>query len=275
MRLMCLATKLKASGTISFPQVRSGIRWVSGSFFIFLCFVPVFGVVPAVLDRSIIDEWIKCDDPSSFVMARRLLREEGLFCGGSSGSCVSAAMQAAKSLGKDQRCVVLLPDSIRNYMSKHLNDDWMDKLGFVSEKHNIGIPEHKVVDKWWSNQHVDELQLPTPRSISDSATVQEVIDLMAGEGYEQVPVLGDDGSIRGVVTEGNLLARLGNGKVKPGDSVSRVLFTQFRIVSRKTTLSQLASIFDYDYFALVRDGPEEPVSSIVRRIDLLTYVSKE
>eukprot|EP01138_Halocafeteria_seosinensis_P003369 gb/GECG01003445.1/.p1 GENE.gb/GECG01003445.1/~~gb/GECG01003445.1/.p1 ORF type:complete len:506 (+),score=63.12 gb/GECG01003445.1/:1-1518(+) len=234
-----------------------------------------YDFIPTVLDRSAVDEWIKCDDPSSFVMARRLLRDEGLFCGGSSGSCVSAAMKVAKRLAKDQRCVVVLPDSIRNYMSKHLSDDWMDKLGFVSEEHNIGIPEHKVADRWWSDKHVDELELPTPRTISENATIQEVIDLMAGEGYEQVPVLGSNGAIRGVVTEGNLVARLGNGKVKPEDSVTRVLFTQFRVVSRKTTLSQLASIFDYDYFALVRDGPEEPVSAIVRRIDLLTYVSKE
>ena len=51
-------------------------------------------------------------------MARRLIREEGLLCGGSSGTAVAAALRAAKDLKKGAKCVVILPDSTRNYMSK-------------------------------------------------------------------------------------------------------------------------------------------------------------
>lgn len=56
---------------------------------------------------------------------RALIRHEGLLCGGSSGAAVSCALKAAKRLKKGQRCVVILPDSVRNYMSKSLSDDWM------------------------------------------------------------------------------------------------------------------------------------------------------
>ena len=63
-------------------------------------------------------------------MARRLIREEGLLCGGSSGSAMVAALQTAADLDQGQKCLVLLPDGIRNYMTKFPNDDWMKENGF-------------------------------------------------------------------------------------------------------------------------------------------------
>ena len=85
---------------------------------------------PDVLDNSLVDKYVKTQDEESFLMARRLIKEEGLLCGGSSGTAVVAALKTATKLTKGQKCLVLLPDGIRNYMTKFPNDDWMKEKGF-------------------------------------------------------------------------------------------------------------------------------------------------
>ena len=86
---------------------------------------------PDVLNNDLIDEYIKLPDPESFQMARRIVKEEGLLIGGSSGGAVWAAIQVASHLKKGDKCLVMLPDSIRNYLSKFVDDEWMEEQGFL------------------------------------------------------------------------------------------------------------------------------------------------
>jgi cysteine synthase len=87
---------------------------------------------PEVLNNSLVDRYIKTNDKDSFLWARKLVREEGLLCGGSCGAAMSAATIAAKELSAGKKCLVILPDSIRNYLTKHIDNDWMKQHKFIT-----------------------------------------------------------------------------------------------------------------------------------------------
>ncbi len=105
-------------GTTVFPYLVEGIG---------------YDFIPNVLDNSLVDRYVKTKDAESFLMARRLIREEGLLVGGSCGAAVWAALQVAPSLKKGQKCVVILPDGVRNYMSRFVDKKWMQQKGFIDE----------------------------------------------------------------------------------------------------------------------------------------------
>eukprot|EP00667_Euglena_gracilis_P012175 EG_transcript_12492 len=113
-----------------------------------------YDFIPKVLDRSLVDKWVVTDDAGSFKLARQMIREEGLLCGGSSGAAMAAAAQTAASLGPNQRCLVLLPDGIRNYMTKFLDDKWMAENGFEASpaapkpRSSGGCPFDPVLQLW-------------------------------------------------------------------------------------------------------------------------------
>jgi cystathionine beta-synthase len=91
-----------------------------------------YDFIPTVLDQDVCDVWMKTDDAEAFQYARALIRHEGMFIGGSCGTAMEAAVRYAKEnkLGKDDTMVVMLPDSSRNYMSKFMDDAWMEAHGF-------------------------------------------------------------------------------------------------------------------------------------------------
>ena len=89
-----------------------------------------YDFIPEVFDASIVDRWVKCNDETSFNLARRLIKEEGLLVGGSSGSAMMGVMELAASLKSGQNCVVVLPDGIRNYLTKFVDSHWRDSNGF-------------------------------------------------------------------------------------------------------------------------------------------------
>ncbi|KAF6214156.1 hypothetical protein GE061_008895 [Apolygus lucorum] len=84
-----------------------------------------YDFIPTVLDRSVVDKWLKVGDNEALQLSRRLVRDEGMLCGGSSGSVLAGALKACQGLDASKRCVLVLPDGIRNYMTKFVSDDWM------------------------------------------------------------------------------------------------------------------------------------------------------
>uniref|UniRef100_A0AAY4BQZ8 Cystathionine beta-synthase n=1 Tax=Denticeps clupeoides TaxID=299321 RepID=A0AAY4BQZ8_9TELE len=213
-----------------------------------------YDFIPTVLDRSVVDMWLKSNDEDSFAMSRMLIRDEGLLCGGSSGSAMAAAVKVAKDLKEGQRCVVILPDSIRNYMSKFLSDKWMFEKGFLT-------PEDLVV--------------------KSPGKFRQTITILKEKAFDQAPVVNESGVILGMVTLGNMLSSVLAGKVKASDPVIRVLYKTVRLTDN---LGKLSRILEMDHFALVvheqiqymADGSpvlKQMVFGVVTAIDLLNYVA--
>ncbi|KAI4882068.1 hypothetical protein NFI96_028317 [Prochilodus magdalenae] len=267
-----------------------------------------YDFIPTVLDRSVVDSWYKSNDEDSFAMARMLIRDEGLLCGGSSGTAMAAAVKVAKELKEGQRCVVILPDSIRNYMSKFLSDKWMFQKGFLTEE------DFMVTKPWWWNLKLQSLNLSAPLTVLPTVTCQKTIKILKEKGFDQAPVvnesghciknswavflwpfqndncfvlspnLEDDWVILGMVTLGNMLASVLAGKVKPSDPVSKVLYKQFKQIRLTDNLGKLSQILETDHFALVvheqiqylADGSttlKQMVFGVVTAIDLLNFVT--
>ncbi|RLW07601.1 hypothetical protein DV515_00003538 [Chloebia gouldiae] len=233
--------------------------------------------IPTVLDRSVVDQWYKSNDRDSFLMSRRLIREEGLLCGGSSGSAMSVAVRAAQDLKEGQRCVVILPDSVRNYMSKFVNDKWMIKNGFLND-----AQEHKP---WWWNIKVQKLNLSAPLILLPEVSCQKAIEILQEKGYDQAPVVAESGLILGMVTLSNTLSSVLAGNVEFSDPVIKVTYDQFSKISLEDSLGKLSCILENDHFAIVvheqmqysgngSSSMKQTVFGVVTAMDLLTFVSR-
>ena len=222
-----------------------------------------YDFIPDVLDRGLVDEWIKSDDQESFQMARRLIRQEGLLVGGSSGSAMWAAVEVAKKVGPNKRIVTLLPDSVRNYMTKFLDDQWMRENGFT--------------DTAWRTTTIGELLRRAPArdlvTTSPGDTLADAVMSMKESGVSQLPVT-DDGRLVGIVTESDLLARLVEGNATLASAVAEVMFRNVQTVSIGDDVESLTALFAHGYVGLIVDEKNSPVG-ILTKMDLVDHLARK
>ena len=219
-----------------------------------------YDFIPRVLDRNVVHEWVKTTDQPSFLLARRLIREEGLLVGGSSGSTMYAALQRAPRLEAGQNCVVVLPDGVRNYMTKFVDDGWMRENGFFQP---MALPGR-----------VRELVRETGKhplvTAEDTQTVHTVIEIMRDQGISQIPITGE-GVLVGIVSEADLMEFLGSGDGDGSSLVSECMNRQVAVVSPQSPMSALQELLRRSNAAVVVDEARRPVA-ILTRIDLLHFL---
>ncbi len=220
-----------------------------------------YDFIPDVLDRRLVDRWIKSNDRESFLTARALIRQEGLLVGGSSGSAVWAALQVCKELGAGKRVVVVLADSIRNYLTKFVDDRWMRQQGFVKGDWEVGTV----------GDIVRTVARKTVISLDLNDKLGRATELFKEHGISQMPVL-DQTKLAGILTESDLLHHLVSGRGTKDTIVAEVMERKVSTVALHASSSELPRIFERGEVAIVVDD-ERAVIGILTKMDLIEMLA--
>ncbi|MDB4989273.1 MAG: cystathionine beta-synthase, partial [Myxococcaceae bacterium] len=220
-----------------------------------------YDFIPDVIDRSLVDRWIKSNDRDSFRVARRLIRQEGLLCGGSSGAAVWAALTVCRELPQGSRVVVILPDSIRNYLSKFVSDHWMRQQGFTQSDWELGT----MGDLMRGLGHRKLVTLPI------DAHVSRATELFKQHGISQIPVV-DGGRLVGILTELDVMQQLVSARATGTTTVAEAMVRRVSTVEINAPAGELLGIFERGEVALVIDA-ERRLLGLVTKMDLIDIVA--
>ncbi len=218
--------------------------------------------LPETVDMKVIDEMVRVSDRDSFLMARRITREEGLLVGGSSGTAAVAAMKLAKTLPRDAVLVVLFPDSGRGYMSKIFNDEWMIANGFLSE----GKRRATAGDVLRSKR-----PLPPLITVKDTDVVKNALDLLRQYEISQIPVMRGHEQIGSINDVAVMQAVFDRADIihKP---VSEVMGRPFPVLDQSEEIERAYKLLTLANPAVVVTDEEEPIGVLTRQ-DIISYLS--
>ncbi len=204
-----------------------------------------------------IDEIINVTDRDAFNLARRLGREEGIFCGGSTGTLVGAALKVAENANEDDVIVFIVCDTGERYLSKFLSDEWMKEkrlLGF--ERLTVGL----------LNEMKDAGKIPRLIYASSDHKVAEALQLMNAHGLSQIPII-DDGNSVGSLREGRLMAKLLNNRELLQAPVSEVMDAPFPVVNETVEAERAMKYLKHSPAILVEEYGR--IVGIITRHDVI------
>ncbi|KAL0080671.1 tryptophan synthase beta subunit-like PLP-dependent enzyme [Phycomyces blakesleeanus] len=242
--------------------------------------------VPSSLNKSVVDEWIQVSDKEAYSMARRLIRDQGVMCGPSSGAVVAAATNHAAGITQHTthtyRSVVILNDTSRNYTSTLLSDDWLLENDLADDVVMREL-EYLSHDRYRAAS-VEDLQLPAAVTIPPSASIANALDLMLEREYSQLPVIHPaNKKLVGYVSLASLQARLEQGTVKLDDRIESCMYafnkasgnlSKYRVITPDTSLAELAKFFEKNSFAVVTDSQRKWCLGVATKYDLISFLHR-
>lgn len=222
---------------------------------------------PTTYHHDLVDEVIPISDHDSFIMARRIAREEGLLLGGSCGTAIAAGLQVAERLGPDDLMIVLTPDSGRGYLSKVFNDDYLATLGFIQCDADTCVSA--VVEA--KGDKDGELIYVNPET-----PVRDAVKIMRTNGVSQVPVAKNEppfalAEISGAVSELQLMnATFADEKVLDM-AVEHVMASGLPTIGIGQSIQTAVELFETANALLVIDGGRP--RTVISHTDILEFLS--
>ena len=218
--------------------------------------------LPSATDLSVVD-WIeRAGDRESFLWARQLVRQEGIFAGGSSGSAIAGAIKYCRKLPADRLPVVILPDSGSRYLSKFFDDKWMREFGFLSMEFGETALGDLLIAKPDKTLYMAKL--------GDS--IRKVVSVMHAHGISQMPVVGADGALVGLIEEVDLLNHmLEKHEHTQDESIDPLVQNASAVFPSDTSLEEAMKALKSG-LALIVVEDSQPIG-ILTKIDVLDYVA--
>ena len=215
--------------------------------------------VPENYDMKWIDHFEQVTDKDGAIMARRLAKEEGIFCGYSAGSCIQGLMQLKDRLKKDDLVVCIFHDHGSRYVAKVYNDQWMIERGFLDVKTFKDI----------INSRSGKQKLVT---VEPSQTVAEAVEMMKKYDIENIPVMNGNGPI-GAISENGLFQKIFSNPDIKNSKVENVMERPYPLVEFNTPVEKLSTLINKENGAVLSKD-EAGNYHIVTKYDVIQALGK-
>jgi len=216
--------------------------------------------LPQNVDFNVIDEIINVSDKNSFLFSRKLTREEGIFCGGSTGTIVKVMLDVAKDLSEDDVIVFIVCDTGERYLTKAQNLDWLQDNRML----DLDMKTLRDVSDCKKRKGFEEIVY-----VHDDSPVKQALNLMTEKGYTQIPVFNEYLKPVGALREAELMSKIVSDKNIMGLSVAEVMEEPIPVVEAKTEIKVVREILKNRNAILVQDFGR--IIDIITRYDIVDF----